>query len=212
MGVNDDKTGYSCTILRPSGTTYLYIENWTIQLTGATIEHYGEFITFWPKIFFCQFSVEQTRFAVKLSIFFIKIWLFDKNYRFLTRLSIFDQIFGFWPNFGFLTKFLVFDQTFDFWSNFQFLTKLSIFDQIFGFWPNFRCLIKFSIFDQTFYFWPNFRFFTKLSIFDQIFDFWPNFRFFIKILILPKRLISIFEQSKKIFCSNFWQWKPAFNQ
>ena len=42
VGVNEDKTAYSCTILRPSGTTYLYTENWKIELTGATVEHYGK--------------------------------------------------------------------------------------------------------------------------------------------------------------------------
>ena len=42
VGSNEDGSGYSCTILRPSGTTYLYMENWTLEIGGATIEHFGE--------------------------------------------------------------------------------------------------------------------------------------------------------------------------
>ena len=42
VGSNEDGSGYSCTILRPSGTTYLYMENWTLEIGGATIEHFGK--------------------------------------------------------------------------------------------------------------------------------------------------------------------------
>jgi len=66
------------------------------------------------------------------------------RFRFLTKMSIFDQIFDFWPQFRFLPKF-------------RFLTKISIFDQNFDFWQKFRFLTKTSIFDQKFHSNPKYR-------------------------------------------------------
>jgi len=39
MGVNTDGTAYSCTIGTPRGTTYLYFEDFELEVGGATIEH-----------------------------------------------------------------------------------------------------------------------------------------------------------------------------
>ena len=41
MGVNTDGTAYSCTVGTPRGTTYLYFENFEIEVSGATVEHTG---------------------------------------------------------------------------------------------------------------------------------------------------------------------------
>jgi len=103
------------------------------------------------------------------------------KFRFLTKISIFDQNFDFWSKFGFLTKISIFDQNFYIWPKFRFLIKIWIFDQSFDFWPKFRFLTKISIFDQNFDFWSKFRFLTKIPIFYQHFDFlhseiifWPQ--------------------------------------
>ena len=56
-------------------------------------------------------------------------FFFWTKFRFLTKISIFDQNFDFWPKFRFLTKISIFDQNFDFRSkkNF-FLNKISTFN------------------------------------------------------------------------------------
>ena len=41
IGVNADKSAYSCNIARPSGTTYLFFESYEIKVDGGSIEHYG---------------------------------------------------------------------------------------------------------------------------------------------------------------------------
>lgn len=41
IGVNADKSAYSCNIARPSGTTYLFFESYEIKVEGGSIEHYG---------------------------------------------------------------------------------------------------------------------------------------------------------------------------
>ena len=41
IGVNADKSAYSCNIARPSGTTYLFFESYEISVAGGAIEHYG---------------------------------------------------------------------------------------------------------------------------------------------------------------------------
>ena len=44
MGVNTDGTAYSCTVGTPRGTTYLYFEDFELEVGGATIEHTGQLI------------------------------------------------------------------------------------------------------------------------------------------------------------------------
>merc|ERR1712131_201361 len=40
IGVNADKSAYSCNIARPSGTTYLFFESYEIKVEGGSIEHF----------------------------------------------------------------------------------------------------------------------------------------------------------------------------
>jgi len=42
LGENRDKTAFSCNIQRPSGTTYLYMENFQVTIEGGNIEHFGQ--------------------------------------------------------------------------------------------------------------------------------------------------------------------------
>jgi len=48
----------------------------------------------------------------------------SRQKRFLTKISIFDQIFDLFPKLIFLTKNSIFDQNFDLWQTFRFLTKI----------------------------------------------------------------------------------------
>jgi len=77
----------------------------------------------------------------------------------------------YWRKFRFLMKISIFDQNFDFWPKFRCLTKISIFDQNFDFWRKFRCLIKISIFDQHF---MSFKIFHENTDIYQKFWFWPK--------------------------------------
>ena len=52
IGVNDDKSAYSCNIARPSGTTYLFFESYEIKVDGGSIEHYGN-------LFCSQFKIKS---------------------------------------------------------------------------------------------------------------------------------------------------------
>ena len=112
-----------------------------------------------------------------------KFSILDKNFLFLTKLSIFDKNW-------FLTKISTLDKISDCWHNFLYLTKN------FYFWQNFRFLMKISInpdFGQPFWFvtkisinpdfWQKFWFATKIAFFDKNFDFWWNFQFLSKNVI-----------------------------
>jgi len=48
-----------------------------------------------------------------------------KKFRFLSKISMFEQNFDFWEKFRFLTKISSFEQNFDFCAKFRFLGKLS---------------------------------------------------------------------------------------
>ena len=92
----------------------------------------GKFFYFWPKL---NFVGQTIRSLSKVLIFF------DKNFDFLTKISIFDNFSTFdknidcWQTYRFLTKISIF------FSRFRFLTTISIFDK------------KNSIFDKNFDFW-----------------------------------------------------------
>ena len=93
------------------------------------------------------------------------------KFRFLTKISTFDQNFHFWPKFRLLTKILIFDQNLDFWPKLSFLTKISIVDQNFDqdFWQ------KFQSFTENYDFSPKFQFLAYLFFFFCL-KFVINFR------------------------------------
>ena len=80
----------------------------------------------------------------------------------MTKISVFDQNFGFWPKLRFLTKISIFSQNSDFWPKFRFLTKISLFNRNFDCWPKFRICNKKSIFDQ-YLFYLNRKYTTKIQ-------------------------------------------------
>ena len=96
--------------------------------------------------------------------FWFKIWasIFSLNliFRFFLA-SKFRPKFQFWSKFRFLTKISIFDQNFHFWPKFPFLAKISIFGQNFHFCPKFPFLAKISIFGQHFQSWPKFPYLGK---------------------------------------------------
>jgi len=146
------------------------------------------------------------RFSSKLSVL-AKISMFYQNFdswpkfRFLTKISIFDQILNIIPksskifeqnyhffcqNFNALPKFL--DRNFDFWSKFKsfknfdfrakfFLAKISMFYQNFASWVK---NLESRILSQES--WPKFRFLTNI--------FWLKFRFLTNIFWLKFRLLT----------------------
>ena len=107
------------------------------------------------------------------------------KFRFLTKLSIFEQNFNLLTKFNFFNKISILEQNFIFWTKFRFLNKISFFDQNFDFWPNFD-------------FWTNFRFSNKISIFEKRFDFWTKFHFWTEFQFLNKiSIIKIFILARK---------------
>ena len=81
------------------------------------------------------------------------------------------------PKYRFLTKISIFDQNFDFRQKFRLWTKISIFHKNFNFSQKFQFFTKISIFNKNFDFPQKFPFSTKISIFDKNFDFQQKFGF-----------------------------------
>ena len=52
------------------------------------------------------------------------------NMDFTSKISIFDQNFGFWAKFRFLNEISIFDQNFDFWPKMSMFDQISMFGQI----------------------------------------------------------------------------------
>jgi len=73
----------------------------------------------------------RAKFIIKRRWYHVSIFAM---FRFLPKISIFNQNFDFWPKFRFLAKF-------------QFLRKISIFVHNFNFWPQFRFFPEISIFE-----------------------------------------------------------------
>ena len=125
---------------------------------------------------------------------------FLTNFRFLTKISIFDQNLDFLPKVRFLDI--------DFGPRFLVLVKISIFGQNFDFRPKFRFLPKISIFGQNFNFWPMFSaiffdFWQKKYLYLK-FYFWPKIRFSAKnFATYALRFQALFKMSaRQVFCSD----------
>ena len=175
---------------------------------------------FWPKF----------QFLTKFSIFDKNIWYFviilDKfqfyfrvrNFwpKFLSKISIFDQIFDFRPKFRYLRKISIFDQNFNFWQKYLIFDKFQFYFRVrkksqmyfvklfvevkFGVHiahsNKIRCLTNLSIVDQNVDVWTIFRFL------DQNFDFWRKFWFLTKT--------SIFDQNS--ICDQIVHFWPPFQK
>ena len=72
------------------------------------------------------------------------------------------KIYSFWPKFRFLTKISIFDQNFDFWPKCLFLSTISIVDQNLDFWTKIFIFDQNVILVQNWDSWSKFQFFTSI--------------------------------------------------
>ena len=108
--------------------------------------------------------------------------IFDTNYDFLTKISVF-------------TNLSIFDKKFFLWQTFRFFTEIWIFHKHFDF-------------SQKFDFSQTFRFFTKISIFHKNFDLSQKFR----CHFLDKGLAILFYVKLSVkSCSLSWRKKRDFS-